>query len=59
MKDNFQGQLLENVMNYYNKKGESFDKVLLLTTELLWKIEIIKNNIDKTMKNYLKDKREK
>ena len=59
MKDNFQGQLLENVMNYYNKKGENFDKVLLLTTELLWKIEIIKNNIDKTMKNYLKDKREK
>ena len=35
MKDNFQGQLLENVMNYYNKKGENFDKVLLLTTELL------------------------
>ena len=32
MKDNFQGQLLEKVMDNDNKKDENVEKVLLFTT---------------------------
>ena len=32
MKDNFQDQLLENVMDNDNKKDEKIEKVMLLTT---------------------------
>ena len=35
MKDNFQSQLLENVMDFGNKKDENDGKVILLNTELL------------------------
>ena len=35
MKDNFQDQLLENVIDDDNKKDENVDKVMLWTTELL------------------------
>ena len=41
MKDIFQDQLLENVIDYDNKKYENVENVLLLTTELLVKETII------------------
>ena len=47
-KDNFQDQLLENLMDDDNRNDENVEKDLLLTSELIQKykrIEIMKNNI--------------
>ena len=49
MKYDIQDKLLENVMNDDNKKAENFEKVVLLTTELIEtykQIEMMKNYID-------------
>ena len=41
MKDNFQDQLLQIVMDGDNKKDENIEKVMLLTTKSLEKDKII------------------
>ena len=50
MKDNFQDQLLENVIDDDNKKDENVDKVMLWTTELLLNEKIIEIMINAIFK---------
>ena len=39
MKDNFQNELLESIMDDNNKKDENFEKIMLLTTEILGNVK--------------------
>ena len=58
-KDNFQDQLLENVLDDDNRNDENVEKYILLTSELIQKdkiIEIMKNNIKKWRVTYRKTK---